>query len=166
MTHTIEHNIAIARGIASHPTQILNLSSVIHDLIKVRRALSQAVTGASIAENVMILGDDVSLKIAINNLIDNSLFYGTRACISLEVKAKVALIIIDDEGQGIPLSQRESVFEPFVRLETSRSLSTGGAGLGLTITHQIVLKHHGSIQLEDAPDHGLRVIVSIPFHKA
>jgi signal transduction histidine kinase len=72
------------------------------------------------------------------------------------------VIRIDDEGPGIPEDQMETVFDPFYRIETSRSRETGGTGLGLTVARTIVRAHVGEIHLENRADGGLRVEVILP----
>ena len=71
-------------------------------------------------------------------------------------------IAVDDDGPGIPESERVAVFKPFYRLDSSRRPSTGGVGLGLTIARDIVLGHGGEIELSDAPEGGLRVLIRLP----
>jgi signal transduction histidine kinase len=71
-------------------------------------------------------------------------------------------LIIQDDGSGIPENEREKVFEPFYRLEESRSRDTGGTGLGLSIARSIVEYHNGSIVLENRPSGGLEDIVKLP----
>jgi signal transduction histidine kinase len=72
------------------------------------------------------------------------------------------LIAIDDDGPGIPAGQIEEVYKPFVRLETSRSRETGGAGLGLSIARSIILAHGGELTLSNRKDGGLHVEVTLP----
>ena len=72
------------------------------------------------------------------------------------------MITIDDDGPGIPDDQLEEVFKPFVRLETSRSRETGGAGLGLAIARSIVLAHGGTLTLANRPGGGLRAEIRLP----
>lgn len=72
------------------------------------------------------------------------------------------MIIITDSGPGIPEQQLEAVFEPFYRLETSRSRETGGTGLGLSIARNIALSHGGDLQLVNSPEGGLKAILSLP----
>ena len=71
-------------------------------------------------------------------------------------------IIVDDNGPGIKAADREDVFKPFYRLEKSRNKKTGGVGLGLSITQDIVHGHGGEIELLDAPAGGLRVRITLP----
>jgi len=104
-----------------------------------------------------------ALRRAIGNLIDNATFHGKRARAKAETHAGEVRIIIDDEGPGIPDADLERVFDPFVRLEISRSRETGGAGLGLSIARSIVRAHGGDVTLENRAEGGLRAIVSLPI---
>ena len=72
-------------------------------------------------------------------------------------------ITIDDAGPGLPEHELERVFEPFYRLESSRSRETGGVGLGLAIVRQIARGHGGDVVLENRAGGGLRAILSLPL---
>ena len=69
---------------------------------------------------------------------------------------------IDDDGPGSPPDKYEDVFRPFVRLDESRNLDIGGAGLGMTIARDIVRSHGGDVTLAKSPLGGLRVVVRVP----
>lgn len=111
---------------------------------------------------VTVFGRPLALKRAFSNLIYNAVKYGMRAYVKVITEADRALITIDDEGPGIPSDQRERVFDPFYRIEVSRSRETGGTGLGLTVARTLILAHGGDIRLGDRPGGGLRVEVTIP----
>jgi signal transduction histidine kinase len=104
----------------------------------------------------------VSLRRALTNLVENAVTYGQRARVTLSEEGDVLCITIDDDGPGIAASDMERVFEPFVRLEASRSRETGGVGLGLTIARSIVRGHGGDMTLTNRPEGGLRVAVRMP----
>jgi signal transduction histidine kinase len=104
----------------------------------------------------------VSLKRAFSNLVENAVTYGQRALVTLTEAQDALCITIDDDGPGIAAPDMERVFEPFVRLETSRSRETGGVGLGMAIARSIVRWHGGDITLENRPEGGLRVLVRLP----
>jgi signal transduction histidine kinase len=104
----------------------------------------------------------VSLKRAFSNLIENAVTYGQQARVTLTEEREALHITIDDDGPGIAASDMERVFEPFVRLETSRSRDTGGVGLGMAIARSIVRGHGGDITLENRQAGGLRVLVRLP----
>jgi len=74
------------------------------------------------------------------------------------------VIIIDDNGPGIPQDRREDVFKPFYRLESSRNWETGGTGLGMTVARTIVRATGGDIRLNNRAEGGLRVEVYLPTH--
>jgi signal transduction histidine kinase len=104
----------------------------------------------------------VGLKRALSNLVENAVTYGQRARVTLTTVQDTLSITIDDDGPGIATSDMERIFEPFVRLETSRSRETGGVGLGLAIARSIVRGHGGEITLANRPQGGLRVTVQMP----
>ena len=104
----------------------------------------------------------LALKRALVNLIDNAIKYGGGAVVRLEHGADQLRIEIEDQGSSIPVEEREKVFNPFYRLEASRSRDTGGTGLGLTVARSIVRAHGGEIELLDRPGGGLRVVVRLP----
>lgn len=107
-------------------------------------------------------GDASLLKRCLNNLVDNAIRYGQRAKVIVVDQTESLILNIQDDGPGIPDDEREKVFEPFYRLEESRSRDTGGTGLGLSIARSIVERHHGSIRLANRPEGGLEVIVELP----
>ena len=105
----------------------------------------------------------VALRRVFENLLDNALRYGEEAGVSLRQADGRAEVRIDDRGPGIPQALRERVFDPFFRVEASRSRDTGGSGLGLAVVRAIVQRHDGEIALEDRPGGGLRVRVVLPL---
>ncbi len=112
-------------------------------------------------------GDRTALSRALTNIIGNALRYGHVAHVSTCQTNDTVQIIIDDEGPGIPPSQRKSVFRAFQRGESSRNRSTGGTGLGLAIALGIIERqHHGSIEIGDAPSGGARVTICLPREQA
>lgn len=103
----------------------------------------------------------VALSRAVQNLIDNALKYGRTAHISVEKTADKIFIHIDDEGPGIPENKLEDMRKPFVRLETSRNKTTGGIGLGLSITDAIAQSAGGKLILTNRKQ-GLRATLQLP----
>ncbi len=104
-----------------------------------------------------------ALKRSFKNLIQNSLTYGNKVDIHLQKGNKIALVIIEDDGPGIPEDQYKNVFKPFFRLDKSRSLNQSGVGLGLAIVEDIINSHGGNIQLGKSKYNGLLVKISLPF---
>jgi len=113
-------------------------------------------------ERSVFLCRPVSLKRALNNLIDNALKYGETAEVQLNENQAGVEIIIDDAGPGIPEAYLEEVFSPFFRLEESRNRETGGTGLGLAVARTIVHAHGGQLHLMNRHEGGLRAVMSLP----
>src|SRR4029079_14250444 len=102
------------------------------------------------------------IKRCVTNLVSNALRHGGRATIHA-TRAKTSVeITVDDDGPGIPPQRYEDVSRPFVRLDESRNIDTGGTGLGLTIARDIARSHGGDVSLGTSPLGGLRVVVRLP----
>jgi len=105
----------------------------------------------------------LALKRCIGNLINNAVQYGGNVRIFASENEEALEITVNDSGPGIPEQQLEAVFEPFYRLETSRSRETGGTGLGLSIARNIALSHGGDLRLANRPEGGLKATLSLPL---
>ncbi|OKH87119.1 ATP-binding protein [Thalassospira sp. TSL5-1] len=105
----------------------------------------------------------LSIKRALGNLLANGLSYGENVFVTVAKADDGGLWIdVSDDGPGIPVDQRDRVFEPFFRLEQSRNQETGGIGLGLAIARTAIRAHGGEIYLEDAPQGGLKARIYLP----
>ncbi|UYG05175.1 ATP-binding protein [Halomonas sp. LR3S48] len=104
----------------------------------------------------------LAFKRCLANLVENAVFYGKRAEVTLDDSPERLSIVIHDLGPGIPEAQLGRVFSPFVRLEPSRSRNTGGSGLGLGIARHIARAMGGDIGLANHPQGGLVATLSIP----
>ena len=114
-------------------------------------------------DRLALRGRPVALRRVFGNLLDNALRYGGEARVSLRQADGRAEARIEDRGPGIPEALRERVFDPFFRVEASRSRDTGGSGLGLAVVRAVVRRHGGEIALEDRPGGGLSVRVMLPL---
>ena len=103
------------------------------------------------------------LKRALNNLVDNAVLYGGRATVQVEDTPQALVLRVLDDGPGLPEAELERVFEPFYRLEASRSRATGGSGLGLGIARNIARTHGGELVLRNRPKGGLEARLSLPW---
>jgi signal transduction histidine kinase len=108
------------------------------------------------------LARPAALKRCLANLLDNAIKYGKSASISVDDNDARLEIRIQDAGSGIPESELERVFEPFYRLEGSRSRESGGTGLGLTIAKNIVEAHGGRLTLANRSSGGLEARLTFP----
>jgi signal transduction histidine kinase len=96
------------------------------------------------------------------NLIDNALKYGGAAQVSASMVDGRAVVSIRDAGPGIPEDQLEAMFQPFARLDASRSRDTGGVGLGLTIARNLAEREGGALELRNHPHGGIEAVLSYP----
>ncbi len=114
-------------------------------------------------EQLRVQGRPVALKRAFSNLVGNALSYGGGAQMVLHpASAGLIKVDVEDSGPGIPAPELERVFEPFYRLEGSRNRETGGTGLGLPITRNILRAHGGDVSLANRREGGVRATVILP----
>ena len=106
------------------------------------------------------------LRRAMGNLIDNAVLYGGAATVRIEDGPERLRLHVLDRGPGIPESELERVFEPWHRLEGSRSRATGGTGLGLGITRSIARLHGGEVRLSRREGGGLDALLELPRNKS
>ncbi|MGI2035548.1 sensor histidine kinase [Rhizobium panacihumi] len=118
------------------------------------------------ADRVRMYGRQASLRRAIRNVIENAVRYGNCARLFLSVRGHDVEIVVEDDGPGIPFSDRQRVFEPFVRLEQSRVGAVSGSGLGLALAKKVMEAHGGVIQFLDPEIRGARVIMRLPYRQA
>jgi signal transduction histidine kinase len=162
MHHLTEGTLALARDDSfTEKTDKVDLSSLVEAICDDMTDAGIEVS-AEVARGVSLTCRPYSLRRAIRNLAENGAKYGKRARIKVIDKPRGVDILIDDDGPGIPPDQIEKAFQPFVRLEGSRSRETGGSGLGLAITRSIILNHGGDITLANRPGGGLRATISLP----
>ena len=107
-----------------------------------------------------------SLNRCLSNLVDNAVLYGRSAEVRVEQGPDQLAIRVRDHGPGMPESEIEKVFEPFYRIEGSRSRETGGTGLGLSIARNIAQAHGGDVHLRNPEDGGLEAILTLPWNEA
>ena len=163
MQEMVDATLSFARGMATtEPSETVDLGqfveSLCHELTETGSHLD-----FEIPEGVFARVRATSLRRALRNVIENAVRYGAHAHISLTEQDASARILIADDGPGIATDDLEKVFEPFVRLETSRSRETGGTGLGLSIAKTIIQAHGGNISLENRPQGGLLAIIELPL---
>ncbi len=114
----------------------------------------------------VILGKADQLSRAIRNVIENAVHYGDSARVELAVEQEVCLFTVSDNGPGVPDAEHERIFEPFVRLESSRSKQTGGHGLGLYIAANTIVAHGGKVALKNLEPRGMQVITTLPLFES
>jgi len=141
-------------------TETFNLSELLEMTIK-KYEKKEIVT--DIEERIYIDGRKNLIQRCINNFIDNSIKYSNNIYVSSKKSGNNILIIIEDDGPGIPENERENVFKPFYKINKSRGDSKSSVGLGLSIASDIIKSHGGNIKLETSPSNGLRAKIILPF---
>ncbi len=148
--------------------QDFNLTSLVNNLLE---DFSAGISAADISleiklqENLHLMGDQDKIRRLLINILDNAIKYNHKGgMIELQASGngKEVSISLYNTGPGIPEADREKIFEQFYRIEKSRSLQYGGAGLGLTIVRQIVKLHKGSIKVESEPELWTRITIILP----
>jgi signal transduction histidine kinase len=134
------------------------VESVTEDMITVGATIRQH---GSVAQPMLVRPQ--ALRRCLTNLLENARRYGGGDVdISLSEKEGAVEIRVDDRGPGIPKDDLERVFEPFVRIESSRAKQTGGSGLGLAIARAIARSHSGDVRLEPRDGGGISAILILP----
>lgn len=116
-------------------------------------------------DNVVITGSDALIYRLVFNLIENAVKYNRRGgsvSVSVHKESSDVVVRVSDTGCGIPEEYRESIFQPFFRVDKSRSRQMGGVGLGLALVHEIVVLHGGSVRAEPGNKVGTVFIVTLP----
>jgi signal transduction histidine kinase len=150
------------RGVESEErSQLLDVTALLESLQADAREIggSVEIEGAALTPYA---GRPQALKRCLGNLIDNAVKYGKSTRVTVDDDAARLKISICDEGPGIPEADLERVFEPFSRLESSRSRESGGTGLGLSIARSIAELHGGTLVLRNIPVGGLEAILTLP----
>ena len=116
-------------------------------------------------DNVVITGSDALIYRLVFNLIENAVKYNRRGgsvSVSVHKENNYVVVRVSDTGCGIPEEYRESIFQPFFRVDKSRSRQMGGVGLGLALVHEIAVLHGGSVRAEPGNKSGTVFIVTLP----
>jgi signal transduction histidine kinase len=162
MQAMVREGLDLARSMdASEAMQMLDLDSLLDSVCADATDANQRVSLAGHA-GMALLGRPLDLRRCLVNLIDNAVKYGHAAKVTVDRINGAARIRIRDAGPGIPDAELGRVFDPFYRVETSRSRESGGTGLGLTIARNIAEQHGGSICLANHPDGGLEATFMLP----
>ena len=141
-------------------TEMIDINQIIENIVK---KYDDKKINLKLEEDKKINIRVNSIKRCLINLIDNGLAYGEKVDILTKKTMQSIIIIIDDDGPGIPENEHQNVMKPFYRIDKSRSQNKSGVGLGLSIANDIIRSHGGSISLEKSPLNGLRARVSLPF---
>lgn len=161
MESLVATTLDFMRGLDHHETQPLDVMALLESLQEDAREVGSEVRIEGTAQ-APIPANPQTLKRCLGNLIDNAIKYGKSATLNVEDTPERLRIRVRDRGPGIPEADLERVFEPFHRLDESRSRDTGGTGLGLTIARNIARAHGGEITLRNLAAGGLEATLTLP----
>ncbi len=162
MDEMIGHTLAFLRaGTTTEPLVSLNLDALLDLLCEDMTLLGAQIRRHGAAETP-VKARPQALQRALQNVLDNARRYSDGPIdLSVEVRPTDVVIRVEDRGPGIPEADRERIFEPYVRLETSRARHTGGSGLGLAIARASVRAQGGDIRILGRKDGGTCVVVTL-----
>ena len=165
MQHMLEDYLAFAKGDGGEEAKPTNLRELLLEIQE-----ESQMFGSAIELKLRKRKGDLilplkrqALKRAITNLVTNATRFGDSVIIRAATEGQWVRIEVDDNGPGIPPSERENVFRPFYRLDHARNQDEGNSGLGLAIARDIAKSHGGEIALGESSMGGLRAIISLPL---
>ncbi len=161
MERMVEGYLAFARGEGTEDVQETDLSELLRDVVsQAQRAGSRIET--EIADGLVLPLRPEAMRRCLSNLINNAQRYADKVRVTAALNFQAVEITVEDDGPGIPEAERQEVFRPFYRRETSRNPTTGGVGLGLTIARDVARSHGGELSLDESDLGGLRAYVRLP----
>ena len=147
----------------------VHVDKLLEEIKQLYRSQSLDLKIISSHEINIILGDIRQIKTVLTNILDNAFKYSGENVQTVEIEEKIvndkSVIKIKDHGPGIPKEDLPFIFEPFYRVDKSRSKKTGGYGLGLSLCKKIIDAHGGKIAIESEPGEGTTVVLSFPVLK-
>ena len=163
MEHMLDDYLAFARGEGGEDAGIADLSELVREVAAAaERTRPKAQICVSAPDRVLVSVRRAGLRRVLANLIDNAFKHGSEVAVRLSRDERMVEIAVEDNGPGIPQTQREEAFRPFHRLDEGRNLQSGGSGLGLAIARDIARAHGGDIVLGQSAMGGLKATVRLP----
>ena len=162
------HTLLEMSNLSSAPrSERIELAPLVEEIITDLTPLASQndITMEQDCDNVVITGSDALIYRLVFNLIENAVKYNRRGgsvSVSVHMENNDVVVRVSDTGCGIPEKYRESIFQPFFRVDKSRSRQMGGVGLGLALVHEIAVLHGGSVRAEPGNKSGTVFIVTLP----
>jgi signal transduction histidine kinase len=162
METMVTHTLDFMRGLGGNEARgPVDMAALLATLQADNQAMGRQVQVQGQASQP-VMGVSHLLKRALGNLVDNAVLYGGQATVRVQESPGLLTLHIQDNGPGMPHEELERVFDPFYRLEASRSRATGGTGLGLGIARNILRSHGGDVALHNLPQGGLDAVATLP----
>jgi signal transduction histidine kinase len=147
---------------APRESRLVDLDVIVEEEVRQLRSTSNVRIDMARVSAATVTGDASQLSRVVRNVLTNAVRHAAGRVELTLAEREVVELLVDDDGPGIPIGDRQRVFERFVRLDEARTQSDGGTGLGLAIAHDIVVAHGGAIAISDAPIGGARIVVTLP----
>lgn len=162
MTYMIQGFLEFARGTMDEPSVELSLRDVLTEFVQYfSKQHPDFLTLGEVPHVILSIKKHI-LNRSLTNIVLNAHKHGSKAVMFSVASSTFVEIFVDDDGPGIPENKRAKVFQPFVRLDSSRNRETGGVGLGLAIVRDAIHLHGGRVELGTSPWGGLRVQIRLP----
>ena len=159
MEKMLNEYLQFSKSTFSDKTETFDMSELIKSTIKKYENVDISLDQP---EKTIFNGRKNLIQRCLNNLIDNALKYATKVKVKQKKIRKTIVIIIEDDGPGIPASEYKNVFKPFYKIDKGRSEAKSSVGLGLSISSDIIRSHGGTIELRKSETGGLEVMISLP----
>ena len=159
MEKMLNEYLQFSKSTFSDKTETFDISELIKSTVK---KYENADISLDQPEKTIFNGRKNLIQRCLNNLIDNALKYATKVKVKQKKIRRTIVIIIEDDGPGIPASEYENVFKPFYKIDKGRSEAKSSVGLGLSISSDIIRSHGGTINLRKSETGGLEVMISLP----
>ena len=152
-----------AGGLTVAPTDLV---TIVKELAESYASIGPGVRLVASPQNVRLPLDGHRVQIALRNVIENAVKYSRPEygpiTLRIEVTSDSALVTVQDHGPGIPTEEHPRIFDPFYRMDPSRTRHTGGYGLGLSLVKKIMIAHGGEVLLQSDPDCGSTFTLKFP----
>jgi signal transduction histidine kinase len=162
MNAMIDSTLAFARDDSrQEPRRLVDIGVLVGDICE-DVADTGGKASCAVSRGVDVPCRPTQVRRAVANLIDNAVKYGSAARVRIERDGDRVLIVVDDDGPGIPADEQERVFAPFYRLEAARDPGKAGVGLGLSVARTVAREHGGDVGLRNRSGGGLSAVIELP----
>ena len=162
MTAMLDSYVSFVRGEIPETVENINITNLIENISQSNISKNHIITN-TFKKNIKTSGRPLQIKRAIQNILDNAKRYASKIHFEIDSINEECLIIIEDNGPGIPSKNYEDVFKPFFTLDPSRNKLKGESGLGMTIARDIIRSHGGEISLSESKNGGLKTCIKLPL---
>jgi signal transduction histidine kinase len=145
----------------------MDLSALVREKADKYKSRKPGVKVMNAPDSLVVMVDPARIKTVLQNLLENALKFSDKQKKPVEISVRLeedkVILTVQDFGVGIPPEDHEKVFEPFYRVDKSRTKETGGYGLGLSLCREIIRAHGGDMRLESQVGQGTRVLAEWPL---